>query len=531
MITDLDESKRFELNIKDNINYNFENNPLLIIFNMKDYNYAYFKFNSKINILENYEIKYTHFLHSTSEFTTFQGKDFIEIKKEQCYSIKNGENNYTIYFNLIYDNCCTSYAFIIKAFKKEDLLIESLYYSFMQTSYINNFNEEKMVNSVTNNLGIGIISAKPLTGNYIFFVIHQKHNKQRLSNDIDFYYSFSKYNYTFEQKDFKLNNLEYKHKKLENLDNLYYCQIYLNNYDSIRLLLYFLGGGGLFVRIGHLYEWIIPLKLYSKYSDIFKRHNHYSIGFGDLNENEIYYFKIIVNNSEKISFNYFLTNQSISNLTEVKDPINLDLEYFSYGIDNEQIYYFKLNNSDNNSVIILDILNFKDTNITIENTKTNENASEYYSLEKYENKTILSHSKNIFLTLNITNFKKGEIVYMKFEALLLSFNINTIYYTMDFNSDNIKYLTSEKCISYINDSKLLIYCNYTKQENNNAIQFFLLLNPNNSIFIQNCKNFQNIEPKNSEGENTEYLKIIIIFNNCCFIGGNYFINFYNNYYY
>ena len=178
MITDLDESKRIELDIKDNITYNFENNPLLIVFNMKEYQYAYFKLNSKINILENYEIKYFHFLHSIDQFTTFQGNQFIDIKNEQCYFIKNDENNYTIYFNFIYNNCCTSYGLIIKSNKKQELLIESSYYSFIQSIYINDFNEEKLVNSVTNNLGIGIISAKPLTGNYIFFVIYQKYNKQ-----------------------------------------------------------------------------------------------------------------------------------------------------------------------------------------------------------------------------------------------------------------------------------------------------------------------------------------------------------------
>ena len=388
MITDLDESQRKELNIKDNITYNFNDNPLLIIFNMKDYNHAYFKLNSKYNIFENYEIKYTHFLHSTIEFTTFQSKNYTKLKKEQCYIIKNGENNYTIYFNFIHNSCCTSYAFIIKAFKKEELSIESLYYSFMQNIYINDFTEEKMVNSIVNNLGLGIISPKSLTGNYIFFIILQKYNKPRSSNDISFYYSLSNNNYTFEEKNLNLISLEYNHKELDNLNNIYYCQINLNNYNSSRLLLYFLGGGSLFIRISQLYEWIIPLNLYSKYTNLFRNHRHYSIGIGDLIENENYYFKIIVYSLEKVDFNTYLINQSISNISEVKEPLYINIDYFSLGIDNEQIYYFCLKNSNynNNKSLIFDILSYKDNNITLENTKNDENISEYYNLEKYENK-------------------------------------------------------------------------------------------------------------------------------------------------
>ena len=498
MITDIDESKRVELNINDNMIYNFENIPFLIIFNMGDYKSAFFKLNSRLNILENYEIKYTHFLKSIDLFTTFQDKTFIKIKKEDCYSIKNGDNNYTLYFNFIDINCCTSYAFIINPNnKKEKLSIESSHFSYIQSKYINNFKEEQMVNSVTNNLGLGIISAKPLTNDYLFFVIYQKYSIQRLSDDINFYYSLSNNSYEVEEKDLNLYLLDYKSKQLENNNNIYYCQIYLNNYTSSRLLLYFLGGGGLFIRMGQLYEYIIPINKYSKYTNLFKEKKHYSIGIGDLVENEIYYFKIIIHSIEEVNINIFLSNQTINNLTEVKDPINIKFNYDYFLINNKQIYYFNYNNNNNNiSLLIFDILPKKDTSITIENTEIDENIN----LEKYGNKTILCKEQKLLIRLNITNFEKGENIYLIFEGLLSAFQSTIIYYSMDLISD--EYEISQNCKNLIKDTKISIYCNYTKSENN-FIKFELLVNPNNFIFIKNSKNYEYLEENNTKDDNSK----------------------------
>lgn len=497
IITDLDESKRIELNIKDNITYNFENSPLLLLFNMKEYNNAYFKFNSKFNILENYEIKYTHFLRSVDLFTSFQEKKFNVLKREQCFSIKNDENNYTIYFNFIHDNCCTSYAFIINPLIKGELTIESQYYPYIQNVNINDFNETVVVNNVRNQLALRIINAKPLTGNYMFFVIYHKYNNQFLSQKINFLYSLSNENYNFNHKNLNLNNLECKYKELENLNNIYYCQIYLNNYNSSQLLLFFLGDGGIYTRLGHFYEWVIPLNLYSKYTNLLKEKQHYSIGIGDLIENQIYYFKIIVHSFNEVNFNAFLSKEVINNLNEIKNPINIKFDSFSYGINYEQFYYFNLNNSGNSSLLLFDILCQKDTNITIENTKSNENSSEFYYLEQYETKNISNKVKNLFLTFNVTNFKKGENIYMIFEGSQSTFFSNNIFYTMNLNSDKINYITSEKCINQEKDNKFLIFCNYTKTEEN-LIKFILLLNPNNYIQIQNSINYEYKESNSSK---------------------------------
>ena len=143
-------------------------------------------------------------------------------------------------------------------------------------------------------------------------------------------------------------------------------------------------------------------------------------------------------------------------------------------------------------------------------TLTNLKEKQYkiHYLNKYENGTYSISDKNFYITFNINEFIINETIIFQFKGIKSTFNSTLIYYNIGkLNESQIIYKELNKCEN-INEGNQIIYlCNYTKYyKNEDEINFLLLLNKGENIFVSNDENKIPFEPIKRE----KYLWFILI---------------------
>jgi hypothetical protein len=217
------------------------------------------------------------------------------------------------------------------------------------------------------------------------------------------------------------------------------------------------------------------------------------IVIGDLDYNNTFHIKIIHKNIEDILITSILFNKKKDEIYEIDNEKSLNFTSQLKLEDNIYLYYNSLGNEftqGNQSIMF--IFNTKmNLDISIESLKNDESKSDIIKANEYEEKKIkIEQKQNLYIIYNISNLESSKDIYYEFSSKKNSFYSTDIYYYVDNNFTNtylLDYKNLTTCKSKEENNILVIYCNYTKKENDTEIGFMIFMNENSEINIYNTK--------------------------------------------
>ena len=217
------------------------------------------------------------------------------------------------------------------------------------------------------------------------------------------------------------------------------------------------------------------------------------IVIGDLDYNNTFHIKIIHKNIEDILITSILFNKKKNEIYEIDNEKSLNFTSQLKLEDNINLYYNSLGNEftqGNQSIMF--IFNTKmNLDISIESLKNDESKSDIIKANEYEEKKIkIEQKQNLYIIYNISNLESSKDIYYEFSSKKNSFYSTDIYYYVDNNFTNtylLDYKNLTTCKSKEENNILVIYCNYTKKENDTEIGFMIFMNENSEINIYNTK--------------------------------------------
>ena len=503
-IIDIDESKIEILynNFEKRKFHLLKNNPLLFISNVNEVSKnVNIKFNTKLEINNFTKMDYFFSYDTINNFSVFSDNIFNRLIID--YQI-NQINQSTYYSIISFPQGINTMGFIFNQNLSNDVL------EFEIQKEI-----DLKVNSISDNKEYDIRISKgflllknniKINDNYYYIL---KYHKSMDSKNFSLYYLLN------DDIDKRIINLDEKNKltsKQEKKDeNIIYTYYHISNPDNLKF--------GLIVNSNYYFDLKLRQSIYKEYdfekiSTIseynYKLNDSKIFAFGNLKYNEIFYIKITINDYKfhEIILNFSLINKNLEKIFEI--PFYDGMNIIKTIIYNEKIDYYlessKKYSSGEQSAIIYIKSNKTKLNMTLTNLKEKQYKIHY--LNKYENGTYSISDKNFYITFNINEFIINETIIFQFKGIKSTFNSTLIYYNIGkLNESQIIYKELNKCEN-INEGNQIIYlCNYTKYyKNEDEINFLLLLNKGENIFVSNDENKIPFEPIKRE----KYLWFILI---------------------
>ena len=501
MITKLDESNRYEIQLNEEKKLDLNNKPLFFVSEIQniqeDIITLYFIFDCEFDLLNNSIIKLNKSNDDYEAFPPIQSTNLITPLNDVnniIFQLKNGENNYSLYLQI--EGKKKSVGVILETEKKGLINLKKVTYNLLINQTVNyNF----IPINVGNQKKLLVIESSSSIDNSYFYVIKQNNN-----DNLDFYYSY--YNDLLDSyvRNYDLKKIDCETKSSNN-EKYNYCN-YTYNFPTIKSQLFFYSNSGILnIRNGKLKENFIHANY--KFKDNFISNLHYSIGFS--NNNESIYMKIIASTNKKIKFRTYLISKEINEIFEInEEPIVLNNFYFS--LDDETYYYFEYMSNEIYKSLIYDIMSNDNCSISFEKTSQSQNSSDYYNISRNEEKEITNKHKFVFIELNVSEFNIDNEIYLTFSGPNNNkFNNSKFYFvseSVNNESFNGEQFISVNCKNSFNETSFTFYCDFKKKKYD-TLKLILSLKEENVLF--KIKNTQN-NPNPEETNDSSYLITIII---------------------
>ena len=501
MITKLDESNRYEIQLNEEKKLDLNNKPLFFVSEIQnikeDINTLYFIFDCEFDLLNNSIIKLNKSNDDYEAFPPIQSTNLVNPLNDVnniIFQLKNGENNYSLYLQI--EGKKKSVGVILETEKKGFINLKKVTYNLLINQTVNyNF----IPIDVGNQKKLLVIESSSSIDNSYFYVIKQNNN-----DNLDFYYSY--YNDPLDSyvRNYDLKKIDCETKSSNN-EKYNYCN-YTYNFPTMKSQLFFYSNSGtLNIRNGKLKENFIHAN--DQFKDNFISNLHYSIGFS--NNNESIYMKIIASTNKKIKFRTYLISKEINEIFEInEEPIVLNNFYFS--LDDETYYYFEYMSNEIYKSLIYDIISNDNCSISFEKTLQSQNSSDYYNISRNEEKEITNKHKFVFIELNVSEFNIDNEIYLTFSGPNNNkFNNSKFYFvseSVNNESFNGEQFISVNCKNSFNETSFTFYCDFKKKKYD-TLKLILSLKEENVLF--KIKNTQN-NPIPEETNDSSYLIIIII---------------------
>ena len=501
MITKLDESNRYEIQLNEEKKLDLNNKPLFFVSEIQnikeDINTLYFIFDCEFDLLNNSIIKLNKSNDDYEAFPPIQSTNLVNPLNDVnniIFQLKNGENNYSLYLQI--EGKKKSVGVILETEKKGFINLKKVTYNLLINQTVNyNF----IPINVGNQKKLLVIESSSSIDNSYFYVIKQNNN-----DNLDFYYSY--YNDPLDSyvRNYDLKKIDCE-TKLSNNEKYNYCN-FTYNFPTMKSQLFFYSNSGILnIRNGKLKENFIHAN--DKFKDNFISNLHYSIGFS--NNNESIYMKIIASTNKKIKFRTYLISKEINEIFEInEEPIVLNNFYFS--LDDETYYYFEYMSNEIYKSLIYDIISNDNCSISFEKTLQSQNSSDYYNISRNEEKEITNKHKFVFIELNVSEFNIDNEIYLTFSGPNNNkFNNSKFYFvseSVNNESFNGEQFISVNCKNSFNETSFTFYCDFKKKKYD-TLKLILSLKEENVLF--KIKNTQN-NPIPEEKNDSSYLIIIII---------------------
>lgn len=501
MITKLDESNRYEIQLNEEKKLDLNNKPLFFVSEIQnikeDINTLYFIFDCEFDLLNNSIIKLNKSNDDYEAFPPIQSTNLVNPLNDVnniIFQLKNGENNYSLYLQI--EGKKKSVGVILETEKKGFINLKKVTYNLLINQTVNyNF----IPINVGNQKKLLVIESSSSIDNSYFYVIKQNNN-----DNLDFYYSY--YNDPLDSyvRNYDLKKIDCETKSSNN-EKYNYCN-FTYNFPTMKSQLFFYSNSGtLNIRNGKLKENFIHAN--DQFKDNFISNLHYSIGFS--NNNESIYMKIIASTNKKIKFRTYLISKEINEIFEInEEPIVLNNFYFS--LDDETYYYFEYMSNEIYKSLIYDIISNDNCSISFEKTLQSQNSSDYYNISRNEEKEITNKHKFVFIELNVSEFNIDNEIYLTFSGPNNNkFNNSKFYFvseSVNNESFNGEQFISVNCKNSFNETSFTFYCDFKKKKYD-TLKLILSLKEENVLF--KIKNTQN-NPIPEETNDSSYLIIIII---------------------
>ena len=501
MITKLDESNRYEIQLNEEKKLDLNNKPLFFVSEIQniqeDIITLYFIFDCEFDLLNNSIIKLNKSNDDYEAFPPIQSTNLITPLNDVnniIFQLKNGENNYSLYLQI--EGKKKSVGVILETEKKGFINLKKVTYNLLINQTVNyNF----IPINVGNQKKLLVIESSSSIDNSYFYVIKQNNN-----DNLDFYYSY--YNEPLDSYDrnYDLKKIDCESKSSNN-EKYNYCN-YTYNFPTMKSQLFFYSNSGtLNIRNGKLKENFIHAN--DQFKDNFISNLHYSIGFS--NNNESIYMKIIASTNKKIKFRTYLISKEINEIFEInEEPIVLNNFYFS--LDDETYYYFEYMSNEIYKSLIYDIISNDNCSISFEKTLQSQNSSDYYNISRNEEKEITNKHKFVFIELNVSEFNIDNEIYLTFSGPNNNKFNNSKFYFVSENVNNESFngeqFISVNCKNSFNETSFTFYCDFKKKKYD-TLKLILSLKEENVLF--KIKNTQN-NPNPEETNDSSYLITIII---------------------
>ena len=501
MITKLDESNRYEIQLNEEKKLDLNNKPLFFVSEIQniqeDIITLYFIFDCEFDLLNNSIIKLNKSNDDYEAFPPIQSTNLITPLNDVnniIFQLKNGENNYSLYLQI--EGKKKSVGVILETEKKGFINLKKVTYNLLINQTVNyNF----IPIDVGNQKKLLVIESSSSIDNSYFYVIKQNNN-----DNLDFYYSY--YNDLLDSyvRNYDLKKIDCETKSSNN-EKYNYCN-YTYNFPTMKSQLFFYSNSGILnIRNGKLKENFIHAN--DQFKDNFISNLHYSIGFS--NNNESIYMKIIASTNKKIKFRTYLISKQINEIFEINDePITLNNFYFS--LDDETYYYFEYMSNEIYKSLIYDIMSNDNCSISFEKTLQSQNSSDYYNISRNEEKEITNKHKFVFIELNVSEFNIDNEIYLTFSGPNNNkFNNSKFYFvseSVNNESFNGEQFISVNCPNSFNETSFTFYCDFKKKKYD-TLKLILSLKEENVLF--KIKNTQN-NPNPEETNDSSYLITIII---------------------
>ncbi len=502
MITKLDESNRYEIQLNEEKKLDLNNKPLFFVSEIQniqeDIMTLYFIFECEFDLLNNSIIKLNKSNDIYESFPPIQSTNLVNPLNDVnniIFQLKNGENNYSLYLQI--EGKKKSVGVILETEKKGFINLKKVTYNLLINQTVNyNF----IPINVGNQKKLLVIESSSSIDNSYFYVIKQNNN-----DNLDFYYSY--YNEPLDSYDrnYDLKKIDCETKSSNN-EKYNYCN-YTYNFPTMKSQLFFYSNSGtLNIRNGKLKENFIHAN--DQFKDNFISNLHYSIGFS--NNNESIYMKIIASTNKKIKFRTYLISKQINEIFEINDePITLNNFYFS--LDDETYFYFEYMSNEIYKSLIYDIISNDNCSISFEKTLQSQNSSDYYNLSRNEEKEITNKHKFVFIELNVSEFNIDNEIYLTFSGPNNNkFNNSKFYFvseSVNNESFNGEQFISVNCPNSFNETSFTFYCDFKKKKYD-TLKLIISLKEENVLFkIQNTQT--NNKPEGTN-DSSFIIKIIII---------------------